>query len=90
MNYDISAGMRKLEQLEKQERLLANKEKITRQKRNDRRCFIVGEIFLDVFPEFLSLQPKLNVQDNEREFRALRDFLSAIAAEGISPTSYLR
>lgn len=90
MNYDISAGMRKLEQLEKQERLLANKEKITRQKLNDRRCFIVGEIFLEVFPEFLSLQPKLNVQDNEREFRALRDFLSAIAAEGISPAQYLR
>ena len=85
MSYDIMAEMRKLEQLEKQERLRANREKDARRKMNDRRYFIVGKIFLEAFPEFLRLQPKLDMQDNEREFRVLRDFLSAVAAGRESP-----
>ena len=90
MAQDLSAKLMQLEQLEKQEKLRVNREKSTRQKFNDRRCYIIGEIFLEVFPEFLKLQPQHTKQDNDREFRALRDFLSAVAAEGISPASYLR
>lgn len=89
MNYDIGAELLKLEQAEKRERLQINREKSARQKRDKSRRFIVGEIFLEIFPEFLSLQPQLTKQDNDREFRVLRDFLSAVAAEGISPASYL-
>lgn len=90
MAQDLSAKLMQLEQLERRERLRVNREKSDRKKINDRRCFIVGKIFLEIFPEFLKLQLKLDEQDNEREFRALRDFLSAIVAEGISPASYLR
>lgn len=85
MMQDINAELRQLEQRERLERLRVNREKSSRKKRNDRRCFIVGEIFLEIFPEFLRLQPQLTAQDNEREFRVVRDFLSAVAAGRKAP-----
>ena len=81
MKHNLAERLRQLEQLEKCERLRANKEKSARQKIDHRRNIIVGEIFLEIFPEFLSLKPKQTQQDTEREFRPLRDFLSAVAAE---------
>lgn len=85
MNYDFSAELMRLEQIEKREQLRANREKSIRKRTNASRCFIVGEIFLEIFPEFLSLEPQLTRQDNDYEFRVLRDFLSAVAAERKAP-----
>lgn len=81
MRQSLAEKMRQLEQLEKREQLRSNKAKSAQQKLDQRRSAIVGEIFLEIFPEFLNLKPQQTQQDTEREFRPLRDFLSAVAAE---------
>lgn len=81
MRQSLAEKMRQLEQLEKREQLRSNKAKSARQKLDQRRSAIVGEIFLEIFPEFLNLKPQQTQQDNEREFRPLRDFLSNVAAD---------
>lgn len=76
----IKADMEKLEQLEHRKRLRNNKAKKDKERMDERRKFIVGRIFLDAFPEFMNLQPKNSVEENDLEFAPLVNFLTTLSA----------
>lgn len=77
----IKNDLENLEQLEHRKQLQDSKNRKAKQKKDERRIFIVGRIFLTVFPEFLHLHPQKSVEENEYEFAPLKDFLSVLAAD---------
>lgn len=79
IDWQIEDDLKKLEQLEHCKQLQDSKRRKAKQKNDESRIFIVGRMFLDIFPEFLSLHPQKSVEENEHEFAPLKDFLSIIA-----------
>lgn len=77
----IENDLKKLEQLEHCKQLQDSKKRKAKQKNDESRIFIVGRIFLDIFPEFLNLHPQKSVEENEHEFAPLKDFLSILAGD---------
>ena len=77
----ISAELKRQEQREHLKRLKKSREKQAKEKNEQRRTFIAGRIFLEVFPEFLSLQPKIAEDENNIEFAPLKNFLMVLAAK---------
>lgn len=79
IDQQIEDELKKLEQLERRKQLQDSKRRKAEKKNDERRIFIVGRIFLDIFPEFLNLYSQKSVEENEHEFAPLKDFLSIIA-----------
>lgn len=81
IDQQIENDLEKLEQLEHRKQLQDSKKRKAKQKKDESRIFIVGRIFLDIFPEFLYLYPQKSAEENEHEFAPLKDFLSILAAD---------
>ncbi|MDL2302560.1 hypothetical protein LJC58_09430, partial [Lachnospiraceae bacterium OttesenSCG-928-D06] len=69
----------KLEQLKHRKRLIDAQEKKKMRDTDKRRKFIVGELFLEFYPEYKKLQPQINNAADNVEFEPLIRFLSALA-----------
>lgn len=81
MKQCVRDSLEKLEQLESKEARRQASAKRTYEKQIERLCFILGRLFLEAFPECRQLRPQLTAQGDELEFKSVRDFLSAVAAE---------
>lgn len=81
INKRLEDDIKELQQHERRKRLQDNRKKKVKEKNDERRNFIVGEIFLNFFPEFLCLQPQKPSEEKEREFAPLINFLSVLAAD---------
>lgn len=81
IDWQIENELKKLEQLEHRKQLQDSKKMKAKQKNDVSRIFIVGRMFLDIFPEFLNLHPQKSIEENEHEFDPLKNFLSVLAAD---------
>lgn len=79
IDQQIEDDLKKLEQLERRKQLQDSKKRKAKQKNDERRIFIVGRIFLEIFPEFLNLHPQKSVEENGHEFAPLKNFLTILA-----------
>lgn len=68
-------------QLEKQEKMILDREKGKARKLDTRRKIIVGGIFLKYFPEFQTLEPLRTERENDVVFAPLARFLSSVTRE---------
>jgi len=67
---------------QKRKRRLQENRAIEQQRKIDaRRRMILGSIFEKHLPDVSHFQPKLNEADNNVEFAALEDFISAVARD---------
>ncbi len=71
----IKKEKEKLKQLKRQKRTFEQREKQKQRAVDTRRKIIAGAILLDIFPQFMELQPKRNNEENFTEFAPLADFL---------------
>jgi len=67
MNSQLFEDIKKLEQLEHRKQLQDNRARKLKEKNDERRKSIIGQIFLDFFPEFLELHPQKTRMENEYE-----------------------
>jgi hypothetical protein len=71
----IAKEQQKLDQLKRQKRAREQREKKIARAIDTRRKIIAGAIVLDIFPQFQSLQPKRNNEENYIEFEPLAKLL---------------
>lgn len=81
MKQGITSNLKSLEALERKEDRRMARVKRAYEKQTERLCFLLGSLFLEAFPECRRFEPKLTAKENEQEFRPVKDFLSAVAAE---------
>jgi len=74
----IARETEKLEKLKRQKRAKDQREQQKQRAVDTRRKIIAGAILLDIFPQFQSLQPKKNNEENYIEFAPLAEFLKEI------------
>lgn len=77
----LAEANEKIKQLERRRALQDSKKRKAQEKNEVRRQLMIGQIFLDVFPEFLQLQPQYTSVDNKKEFAPLREYLTAMSRD---------
>lgn len=79
----LAQEVAQLEQQKHRELLQRNRALKAKQQEDDRRKFIVGEIFLSVFPEYKELRPQQTKEETELEFMMLKYFLDDLATRRV-------
>ena len=79
LDEQIKKTTEKLEKLKRQDNARKKREQEKQRAIDTRRKIIAGAILIDVFPQFGSLQPQKNNEQNYIEFAPLANFLKCIA-----------
>lgn len=80
IDQQIARTQEKKEQLIRQKKLQERKEKQLKIKEEKRRCYIIGNIFSNIFPyEVTCFKPQSSNMENEKEFMPLINLLSELA-----------
>lgn len=79
----LAQEIAQLEQKKHRELLQRNRAKKAGQQEDDRRKFIIGELFLMAFPEYKQLRPQQTREGNELEFMALKYFFNDLATRRV-------
>ena len=75
----LAQAMKKEKQLEQREILVENRMKEARKKMDDRRLFIIGELFCKHFPIALEITPGRSAEEDRTNFERLDNFMAALA-----------
>lgn len=79
----LTQEIAELQQKKNLEMLQRNRAKKAKQQEDDRRKFIVGELFLSAFPEYKQLRPQQTNEGTKLEFVELEYFLAELAARRV-------
>lgn len=75
----LAQAMKKEEQLKQRKILVENREREAKQKLDNRRLFIIGELFCKHFPIALEITPGRSSEEDCFNFEGLDNFIEALA-----------
>lgn len=78
---EIGNNGTKMDEQSHQSRVKARKEKVSQQREEQRRNYMIGELFSRYFPEVATIDPSLEDDESEQAFQMLEAFLRALSNE---------